>query len=147
MFLAALTFLCSNCSFYDDWEKTQRATPLVNKVLNSQCFSREARDVGLSEYWLSKITTAKRTTPVTFVDEDTQSVGYMYPGYNRIYLNKKFQDHFTLCQTASTLAHETLHLEGFLHAGFAPGARQDQEMFAGWDAAYKVNSAFESCCL
>jgi hypothetical protein len=145
MFLTALTFFCANCSYFDDWEKTQRVTPLVNKVLMSQCFSREARNVGMSERWLSLITTAKRRVDVIYYFEDTSTIGYTIPDVNKnIYVNKKFHDSYNLCQTGSNLAHEVLHLEGFRHFGVT--GVQEQE-FAGWDDAYKVNAAFDACCV
>jgi len=148
MFIAALTFLCQSCSYQSDWEKTQRVTPVVNRVLNSQCFSSQLKDLGVAPRWISAITTAKRTVPVRYVWEDTLSVGYTYPDTdNHIYLNKKFHDGFSACQTGSNLAHEVLHLEGFRHAYVALDGRQDQLFFPFvWDDAYKINTAFESCC-
>jgi hypothetical protein len=132
MFLAAVTFLCQSCSFYDDWEKIQRVTPLVNEVLNSQCFTAELRNMGVAERWIGAMTTFKGKVPVYFYFADNGTVGYTEPDFSKnVWLNKKFHDSFTLCQTGSNLAHEVLHLEGHRHL----------------DAAYSVNIAFERCCV
>lgn len=148
MFLAALTFICSNCSFYDDWEKAQRVTPLVNKVLNSKCFADELRDLGVNPRWVDAITTAKRKVPTVFYYANNGTVGYTEPDWSKsVWLNKKFHDGFGLCQTGSNLAHEVLHLEGFRHIGVALNGRQEQLEFPFvYDDGYRVNDAFNACC-
>jgi len=148
MFLAALSFICSSCNF-DQWYQTQHVRPVMNEVLNSQCFADELRDRGVAEKWVGAMTTVKRKVPVEYYFENSNVIGYTEPDLNdTVHLNWRFHSSYTVCMSGSNMAHEVLHLEGFRHAYVALNGRQEQLSDFGFapDAAYLVNSAFESCC-
>lgn len=47
--------------------------------------------------------------------EDTKTIGYTYPDTKRIWMNRKFFDHYTPFQVADNLFHEWMHKLGFEH--------------------------------
>jgi hypothetical protein len=47
--------------------------------------------------------------------EDSITIGYTYPWTNKIYVNRKFYDHYSPEDIAGNLMHEWLHKLGFQH--------------------------------
>jgi len=107
------------------------AQALINRTVQSQCFDARMAEQYISREWVEAIRRARNDLPVYFYRENSNVVGYMNPGSDNIYLNRKFHDGFSLCKTGSNITHELVHVLGYRHKA---------------DVAYAANYAFEACC-
>lgn len=126
-----ITLACMLCTTPEAF-KLLDVQPLINRVVQSQCFANNMYAQGVSDVWIDKLKNANVRLPVYFYTQDTTTVGYMNPGSNNIYLNRKFHNVFTRCKTGSNITHELTHVLGFRHKA---------------DVAYAANYAFEACCV
>lgn len=117
-----ITLLCIACTTPEAFKVFDAQTKL-NQILPSVCFKSR------SDFDFAPVDGQR--WPVKFYFANTNTVGFMEPGDPTTWLNRRFHDSFSVCKTASTIAHELTHHAGFRH----------------FDAAYQVNQAFEECCL
>jgi len=132
-----ITLACILCTTPEAF-KIHDAQSLINRVVQTQCFTNEMYAQGVSDNWIDAIRSAKHRLPIyyfhsdeTETELDEYTVGYMNPGSDNIYLNRKFHNSFSRCQTGSNITHELTHVIGFRHKR---------------DVAYAANYAFEACC-
>lgn len=112
--------------------RIERASKLVDKYLGRACFISRMRDRGVSFGDTMVVSNITGRYPIIFYREDSLTIGKMYPDRPYIYLNRKFHDTFTYCETAANLAHELAHHAGFRH------------QFV--DVAYATGDSFLDCC-
>jgi len=126
-----ITLACMLCTTPEAF-KLLGVQPLINRVVQSQCFADNMYARGVGDVWIDKLKNANVRLPVYFYIQDSNVVGYMNPGSDNIYLNRKFHNFFSRCKTGSNITHELTHVLGFRHKA---------------DVAYAANYAFEACCV
>lgn len=105
--------------------KNTQAAQKVETTIMSQCFEKELLASCLDENQSNGLTKKEvlnlvRSSKVKIELEMYKSwrgvVGYTYDGVNKIWMNRKFHNGFSVCESAANLAHEAIgHQNGFKH--------------------------------
>ena len=128
--MTQVILVCLACTFAEYSRLGQLETAL-NETLQTQCFGEKMSAQGVPYSWIEKLQNASRDIPLHYYFADNRTVGYMNPGQDDVYLNRKFHDSFSTCKQASNIAHELSHILGYRHLA---------------DVAYATNYSFEACC-
>jgi hypothetical protein len=130
--------------------KNTQAAQKVESTINGQCFEKELLSSCLDETQSNGLTKKEvlnlvRSSKVSIDLEMYKSwrgtVGYTYDGVNKIWMNRKFHNGFSVCESAANLAHEAVgHQNGFKHDMQATKRRP-------CSVPYVLGSVLTKCCI
>ncbi len=123
-----LTLACVLCTIPEAF-KILDAQALINRTFASQCFQTTlAQIVGNED--MRHVVSANKDYQIKFYYEQSNVIGYVNGTQPIIYLNRFIHSGYNVCKSASNIAHEISHTQGFSHF---------------FDVPYSVNYAFEAC--
>lgn len=106
-------------------EKNTKAAQKVETTILSQCFEKEFLASCMDENQsnglkkkevLNQIRSSKVKIDLEMYRSWRGTIGYTYEGVNKIWMNRKFHNGFSVCDSAANLAHEAIgHQNGFKH--------------------------------
>ena len=127
--------------------KASKYIPLMDKVLNSNCFEEFmiARDLRKTNGKTNKqvVKHIRKSNVdielIMYFKRFSKVAGYTQKGATWIKLNRKYHEGASLCSEASNLAHELGHK---INYGHDFEATIDRPL----SVPYSINAAFKSCC-
>lgn len=114
----------------------------MNEVISTKCFKSFIYNKKLTETnsktnheVLKEILTKSVDVQFTMYYSRKRTIGYTYPNQNRIWFNRRYHASFSICESASNMAHETTHKIGYDHLGVFDSS-----------VPYSVGEGIELCC-
>lgn len=129
-------------------EANSIAANKVEQTLNSECFSSElfkseldmSQTNGLTKIELIHLIRSSKTNiELEMYRSWKNTVGYTYASGDKIWMNRKFHDSYSVCQKAANIGHELTHKLGMSHDLKATKRRP-------FSVPYVIGEIITKCC-